>query len=78
MLTEIQTRLLKFLIGCLGIRLLFVYLAKNLPLLGLQIIALRSTLKVSSQQVVQIRKLNDYSKLNLIYFSPPLREEKGG
>jgi len=37
MLTEIQKRLLKFLIGCLGIRLLFVYLAKNVPMIGLQI-----------------------------------------
>ena len=36
-LTKLQKRMLMFLIGCIGIRLLFVYLAIKLPLFWLKV-----------------------------------------
>ncbi len=39
-LTDIQRRILFFLIGCIGIRLSFVYLAKNMSLIILQLMGI--------------------------------------
>ncbi len=39
-LTKLQKRMFLFLIGCIGVRLLFVYLAIKLPILGLKIMGI--------------------------------------